>query len=97
MSVQHFAFTVFQHTNAGNPSDPNIGFWVCYQASDDGVTVSADSVPAPCPKIANPYPTLAAAQAEVATLVAAQKANNATTVDPGNNPADTQVYGPVFV
>ena len=36
MSYQSLILTIYQHTNAGNPADPNIGFWVCAQPNAAG-------------------------------------------------------------
>ncbi len=100
MSVQHFAFTVYQHTNPLNAADPANGFYACYQPSLDGVTAAPGSKPVPVPAskgAANPYVDLASAQAFIATLQTAVTNANAAVADPSNPATNTLVYGPVFV
>ena len=100
MSVQHYAFTVYQHTNQNNAADPANGFYACYQPSTDGISAAAGSKPIPIPAArgaANPYPDSASAQAFIATLVAAVQTANAAIVDPSNAATNTLVAGPVLV
>jgi len=104
MSLQHYVITVYQHTNAGNPSDPNIGYWLRWQPADNvngTITAKPNSVASPVPNnqmaalvpgSSNPFPTLAAAQAVITAAQAYYAAQNAQVADVS---VDTLVYGPI--
>jgi len=105
MTIKHYAFSIYEHTNSDS-SDPNIGYWVCYQPSLDGIMAVASSVPTPVPAAQltaagagglNPFSTLAPAQTAVTALIAAVDASNALILSPGSSVSDTLVYGPVYV
>jgi hypothetical protein len=100
MTIQHFAFTVYQHVNPNNAADAANGFYACYQPSLDSVTPAPGSKPVAVPAskgAANPYVDLASAQAFIATLQTTVAAANAAVADPTNPVSNTLVYGPVFV
>ena len=100
MAYTSLKLTVYQHQNAGNAADPNIGYWVCQQPNVPNSVPRAmaqATLTALGATVGQPYATLALAQAAL-QLVANYEAQQLAlqTVDTaGSASTDTLVYGPV--
>ena len=99
MSYQSLILTIYQHTNAGNPADPNIGFWVCAQPNAAGgkpTSMAAATLAALGATAGQPYATEALAQAALQLVVNYQAQQLALETNPATNPgSNTLVYGPI--
>jgi len=98
MSTWHGSFSIYQHTNATNAADPNIGFFVC-RAPTGGIPtpIPAASLTAVYGSaVTLPIADLATATLILNAVVAYQQAQNALDVTM-NSPSNVLVAGPVVV